>query len=256
MLDISIPAEQATGLVLALTRVAAFVVASPVLGRAVPMTGRLAFTMAIGFFLTEPVAAPDNMFALAGFVVVNAVIGVVLGFLTGLMFQLFAVAGSLVDLTSGLSLASVYDPSQGEPAAVFSRMFNLVAVTIFVLVGGLHLLVSGLAISVDAIPLDGQITMRGGLVSMTLTLISRMIIAAIEVALPVLSALFLAEIVLGLAGRFAPQANILLLGLPAKLLLTFSMLTVSFLLFPEAIDGVTGGIRDAFLDGLDALRVA
>ena len=255
MLDLSIDAQYAMGLVLALARVTGFVVASPVTGKAIPFMGRMAFTMAIGFFLTEPVAEPSSIFVLVGWAVVNAVIGVVLGFLTGVVFHLFAVAGSMIDLSSGLALATVYDPSQGEPAAVFNRMFNVVALTLFVLLGGLHLLVGGLAISVEAIPLDGQITMQGGLVDLTLMLISRMMVAAIEVALPVLAALFLAEIVLGLAGRFAPQANVLLLGLPAKLLLTFSLLTVSFLLFPEAMDGVTGGVRDAFNEGLSALRV-
>lgn len=253
MLDLNIDPGYATGLVLALTRVAAFTVASPVMSKAIPMMGRMAFTVAIGFFLTEHVATPANMFALAGLVVINAVVGVVLGFVTGVFFQLFAVAGSLIDLSSGLSLAAIYDPSQGQSSAVFSRMFNLMALTIFVLVGGLQLLVSGLALSVDAVPLDGTITASDGLVNLTLSLIGKMTVAAIELSLPVLAALFLAELVMGLAGRFAPQANILLLGLPAKLLLTVSLLSVSFLLFPEAMSGVTAGVRDTFNDGLAAL---
>jgi flagellar biosynthetic protein FliR len=255
MLDLSIDARFAVGLVLALTRVSAFVVASPVLSKSVPMVGRLAFTVAVGFFLAAPVEAEPTLMALIAFAVINAVVGIVLGYLSGLVFHLFAVAGSLIDLNSGMSLATIYDPSQGESAAVFSRVFNIMALTIFVLAGGLHLMVGGLAISVEAIPLDGRIQMQDGLIELTLSLISRMVVAAIEVALPVLAALFLAEIVLGVAGRFAPQANLLLLGLPAKLLLTLSLIAVSFLLFPEAMDGVLGSVRDTFRDGIDALRV-
>jgi flagellar biosynthesis protein FliR len=253
VLDLNIDTGFATGLVLALTRVAAFTVASPVMSKAIPMMGRMAFTVALGFFLTQPVETPANLFVLVGLVVVNATIGVVLGFLTGVVFQLFAVAGSLIDLSSGLSLAALYDPSQGQSSAVFSRMFNLLALTIFVLVGGLQLLVRGLALSVEAVPLDGAISASNGLVELTLGLIAKMTVAAIELSLPVLAALFLAEVVLGLAGRFAPQANVLLLGLPAKLLLTVSLLSISFLLFPEAMSGVTAGVRDTFNDGIAAL---
>ena len=253
MLDLNIDTGFATGLVLALTRVAAFTVASPVISKAIPTLGRMAFTIAVGFFLTEPVDTPENILLLVGLVVVNAVIGVVLGFLTGVVFQLFAVAGSLIDLSSGLSLAALYDPSQGQSSAVFSRLFNILALTIFVLVGGLHLLVRGLALSIEAVPLDGSVVASSGLVDLTLSLIAKMTIAAIEVSLPVLAALVLAELVLGLAGRFAPQANVMLLGIPAKLLLTVSLLSVTFLLFPESMSAVTAGVRDTFSDGLAAL---
>ena len=45
-----------------------------------------------------------------------------------------------------------------------------------------------------------------------------MLVAAVEMAMPALAALFVAEVVLGIASRFAPQANIFLLGLPAKVI--------------------------------------
>ncbi len=68
-----------------------------------------------------------------------------------------------------------------------------------------------------------------------------------------LAALFLAEIVLGLASRLAPQANVLLIGLPAKLLVAFSVLSVTLLLFPGAMDGLLGNVGKAFESGLRGL---
>lgn len=254
--NLALDANWAAGLFLAMGRVAGFVIVSPVLARSVPMVGRLAFVVAIGLFLADPVGSTLGIGGLIVAMVVNVTIGVILGFLTGIIFHLFGVAGSLIDLSSGLAMAQIYDPNSGEQAAVFSRMFNLVAVTIFVAIGGLQLLVRGLAVSVEAVALDGGMTMRSGLVELTLSLIGRMTIAAIELALPVVAALFLADIVLGLAGRLAPQANILLLGLPAKLLITVSLLGVSFLLFPEAIDGLFATVRNTFGEGMKAVASA
>ena len=231
-----------------------FVVASPLFARTMPVHGRLALTLALGLSLAEPVdALPATTAVLMGLAVVNVVVGVVLGFITGVVFQLFAVAGSMIDITSGMSVSAIFDPGMGNQAAVFSRLFNQVAVALFVLVGGLPLLVGGLALSVRAIPLDGRLDASAGLVDLVVELISTLMVAAIELALPVLAALFVTELVLGLASRFAPQANVFMLGLPAKLLITVSLIGLCLLLFPESLDGVLDHVRDGFTDTLRGL---
>ena len=83
--------------------------------------------------------------------------------------------------------------------------------------GGDHLLVAGIGVSFDAVGVTGTISLAGGLADVALGLMGRMMIAAIEMAMPALAALFIAEVVLGIAARFAPQSNVFLIGLPVKL---------------------------------------
>lgn len=252
-LNLAFDANWAFGLMLALARMAGFVIASPILSSAVPMPGRIATAFALAFFFAEPLAAEPTVPALAALVVVNSVVGIVLGYLTGMLFHLFVTAGNLIDVTSGLSAAALFDPLRAETSAPFGRLFNIAALAIFAAIGGLQLLVRGLALSLRAIPLDGSINPDGGLVTLTLRLFGQMIVAAAQLALPVLAALFLAEVVLGLAARFAPQANIFLLGLPAKLLVTFSVSGVVLLFFPEAMDHVLSVVEETFTNGLRGL---
>lgn len=253
-LDLHIDAAWAAGLVLSITRMAGFVVASPLLGRAIPAPGRLAVTMVLGVFFASPMQATPTLELLLSAGLMNAAVGVVLGFLTGVIISLFPVAGTIIDITSGLAAASIMDPTTGQQGAVFSRLFNLTGLALFYVVGGLGLIVRGLALSVEAIPLDGSVSPDASLAGLATRLTHKLVVAGAEVAMPVLAALFLTELILGLASRFAPQANVFLLGLPAKLLIAFSMAGLSLMMFPEAIDGVLRVMHDTFVDALAGLR--
>jgi flagellar biosynthesis protein FliR len=251
---LAIDSGWALGLVLALTRVAGFAIASPLL-RVVPLPGRLAVALALGLFLAAPPQVEPTMTFLLSAAALNAGIGVALGYLSGLVMHLFPVAGSVIDMTSGLAAAAIFDPARGEQGAVFTRLFSVLATAMFYAAGGLAILVRGLDLSVRAIPLDGAIAPNAGLVSLAARGTGRLFLAGVELAIPVLAALFVTELVLGIASRFAPQANIFLVGLPAKIFVALVMSSLSLLLFPETMDGAMRSIADtmtAVLRGLGA----
>lgn len=254
-LDLVIDPGWGVGLLLAQLRVAAFVVAAPQLGSAVPGPGRLAFVLACGVALTRPV---DSMLALPEIValgVVNAVVGGILGFLVGVLFNLFTIGGSLIDVTAATSIATVFDPTRGDQGAVFSRLFHMAGLTLFHVAGGLALLVSTLFWSVAAVPLDGQVHLRPGIAEIVLELVGTLMVAGFELALPVLAALFLVELVLGLASRFAPTANVFLLGMPAKILVALVVAIASIGMFPSFHQGMLDITRDTVVDVLNSMVV-
>lgn len=254
-LDLALDPGWAIGLLLAQLRVAAFVVAAPQVGSAVPLPGRLAFTLAMGLALTSPVAVVPDVPGLIALGLVNAVVGGTLGFIVGVAFQLFAVAGSLVDVTAATSIATVFDPTRGEQGAVFSRLFNIAGLTLFYVAGGLALLVGTLGWSLRAVPLDGSLALQPGISTVVLDLVQMLMVAGFELALPVLGALFLIEIVLGLASRFAPTANVFLLGMPAKVGVAMVVSITSVALFPAFMAGLLDTTERAVFDVLDAMVV-
>ena len=245
-------AAWAVGLLLATVRLAAFVVASPILSQLVPAAGRVAFVIALGFFVAEPVAALDfGSLVVAAFA--NAFTGLLLGFATGLIFHLFTVGGSLLDDFSGLRVGAIVDPITGAQAAVFSRAFNMTALVLFLVVGGHRLLIRGLGVTFEAVPLDGSLNLASGLADAVVALVGRMLVAAVELAMPALAALFIAEVVLGIAARFSPQANVFLLGLPAKIITALASVWLVLLLMPETISGTMRIIEDTFSDVIAGL---
>ena len=233
--------------VLSMTRVAGFVVGSPIYSRAIPAVGRVAFVAVLGVFFAEPIAGGADLLQLAVWTVVNFLVGWILGFITGLIFTLFTMAGSLLDFTSGLAVAQVFDPTSGSRAAPFGRSFNIIALALFFVIGGHRLVIRGLGLSFATVGITGSLTISGeGTGEVLLELFTRTFVAALELAMPALAALFLVELVMGLASRFAPQANVFLLGLPLKLMAALASVTVVVLLMPDAMSGVTDVMRDTF----------
>jgi flagellar biosynthetic protein FliR len=251
--NVEVDANWVVGLLLAMTRVAAFVTASPLLARTIPRTGHIALIVGTGLFLAQPVEGPIDIPGLLTASFTNVAVGVVLGFLSGLLFQLFAVAGSLIDLSAGLSIAAVFDPINGQPEAIFSRLLTQVALCIFVVSGGLQLFMVGLHQSVQAVPLDGTIDLHGGFARVFVPIIAQLVVAGIELGMPALAALFIADVLLGIATRFAPQANVFLISLPLKLLIAFSMGGLVVLLVPSYVDGISHQMLDTFHEGLRAI---
>ena len=234
------------GLLLAMTRVTGFTIASPMLSKAVPFAGRTAFVVAAGLAFAEPVGGSVGIWQLIEMALINTVVGIILGFLTGILFHLFDIAGNMIDFTSSLATAQTLDPMTGSRAGVFGRVFNLTALTIFFAIGGHRLLVKGLQLSIESIPLNGRLDLDPGLAEVALDAVSLMMVAAVEVAVPAITALFLAELLLGLASKFAPQANVFLLGLPAKIVAALATVSFVVLVFPEAVSGVIEHMEETF----------
>lgn len=258
-LDIPIDAAWAVGLMLAIIRVGSFVVVSPIIGKTVGTPARLAFTVAVGTALSYPIPATLEVPGLIGAAVVNAVIGGVLGFLSGLIINLFSVAGGVIDFVSGLSVATVFDPLSGTQGAVFQRLFHLTAVALFLVAGGLSVLVGALFASIRVLPLDGGLAPTAILPETVMTLVSTLFRAGVELVLPVMGVLLMLELALGLAARFSPQANILMLGLPMKILAAITVVGAAFILFPDAMvdmQRTVGEASEAALRGLGGVAPA
>lgn len=253
-MDLIIDAEWVVGLLLATIRVGAFVAASPMFGRGIPAVGRLALVTMLGFTFATSVEGSLDFTDLLGAAVVNAAVGIALGLLTGLIFYLFTVAGSLIDFTSGLSSAEIFDPVSQSRAPILGRFLNLGALALFLVLGGDRLLIAGLGRSFDAISATGSIAPSTELATMALDLLARLMIAAVELAMPALAALFITEVILGIAARFAPQANVFLIGFPAKLIAAFASIGAVLLLVPETMDGVLDIVSDTFRDAIAGLR--
>jgi flagellar biosynthesis protein FliR len=255
VVELPVDVGWAVGLILGIIRVGAFAVASPIIGRAVPMPARVAFTFAVGLAVSQPVAGVVETGDLLTAGAVNALVGAAMGYVSGLIFHLFASAGGMLDLVSGLAVSSVFDPMQGDQGGVFSRMFHLTAITMFLVGGGMLLLVGGLVGSTRVLPLDAPLAPRPGLAGLVVELTSDLVRTGLELALPVMGVLFMLELALGLASRFAPQANVFLLGLPAKILAAITVIGSSWVLFPDAVAGAERTVArslDAVLRGLGA----
>jgi flagellar biosynthesis protein FliR len=199
-------------------------------------TVRATPAIAFGVVIGQPLDGGLTTGELVTLVAMNAFIGFVLGWLLGLAIQPFAVAGSILDLASGLSVGALFDPESGSTPGSLSRMIDLGGRTLIIIAGGLGIAAQVLHASVQAVALDGSLQAASVIGPTAARAVSQFMRAGLELALPVLAVLFLVELTMGLVSRVSPQINVFLLGMPIKLLTTFLLMGSLVSVFPATAD--------------------
>ena len=234
--------EWIEAVMLAGVRMIAFIVIAPPFStNAFPLRikGMLALGLALAVAprVTPGYVSPDT----GGFIVslvLEFVVGAVLGFLVMLVFSAIQSAGSLIDLFGGFTLAQGFDPQLQINGAQFTRLFQMTALALLFASGGYQLIITGLANTFGAIPIGGGVDLAVPLEAIT-GATGQMLLSALQIAGPLIVVLFLADAGLGLITRVAPALNAFALGFPVKILLTLLLVPLLFVALPEIVNSIT-----------------
>jgi len=238
-MDLSVPATTLAALLLGTARATGFVLlAPPFNSKSIPGPVKAAFALALSVLLSTQIAAglPQPT---AGYLLVTAVtevvIGAALGFVVQVFFTAVQMAGDLIDLTGGFSLQPAYDPLNMTMTSNVGRLHYMLASTLLFTSGGHMMLVRGFATSYEGLPVGGNVPTEQ-LGHVLLTALSMMFLAALQIAGPLVAVLLLADVALALLSKAAPALNIFQLGFPVKIMITLSLLGLTFPLLPPALD--------------------
>jgi flagellar biosynthetic protein FliR len=238
-MDFQVPTATLVALVLGTARGTGFVlVAPPFSSSAIPSPVKAAMAMALAVTVYGRIAPglPDPT---AGFLIVTAVtevaIGAALGFLVQLLFAAVQTAGNILDLTGGFSLQPAYDPLSLTTNGPIGRLHFQLASTLLFTSGGHLLMVRGFVESYKGIPLGAALPMQH-LSHDLISGVSMMFLAALQIAGPMVAVLLLADIALGLLSRAAPALNVFSTSFPVKIMLTLTLLGLTFPLLPPAVN--------------------
>ena len=240
-MDLSVPAVTLAALLLGTARATGFVLlAPPFNSRTIPAPVKGAFAMALSLLLSTQIA-PQLPEPTAGFLAVAAVteviIGAALGFVVQVLFSAVQMAGDLIDVTGGFSLQPASDPLAMTQNSSVGRLHYLLAMTLLFTSGGHLLIVKGFATSYAGLPVGGNVP-TDQLAAVITTALSMMFLAALQIAGPMVAVLLLADVALALLSKAAPALNIFALGFPVKIMLTLTLLGLTFPLLPTALDAL------------------
>lgn len=250
-MTLQVDASMLVGFAYALVRATAFLVIAPPFSTVgVPVRARAGFAAGLALVLTPSFQGSANDLQTAAFLgglLYQALVGLALGFLVYLLFAAFQTAGALIDLSAAFSGATLYDPFSNAATSPLARLYQQLAIGILFAINGHLMLVQGLVTSVKAAPLDGL--RLDSFAELLLTNISVFMVAAVQIAFPMLAALFLSEVVLGLLSRAAPQMNIFIVGFNLKMLIVIMLGGLALSSLPDAVVRILERI------GTDALVV-
>jgi len=219
-------------------RISGLMVFCPFLGSAAisrPVKAILVLTMtALLYPLREPLHLELHSWEWAGIVITELMIGLLLGLTTNFMLEAAIMAGQMLGVQMGYSLATLFDPQTQADTPVLAELHRMGALLIFLQLDVHHWILRALVRSFTYLPAVGSfgaMTIATGLFRAA----GGIFLAGLQIAAPVVVATLLVDVGLGYLGKASPQLPVLFLGLSLKNLLGLAMLTGVVAYWPQTI---------------------
>jgi flagellar biosynthetic protein FliR len=242
--------------VLVLMRVAPILFLMPVLSSSnLPNLLKMGLALTTSLILLpvvklDPGLLPQEPYAFGFFLVIELMIGLILGLTVKIIFASLQIGGELVGFQMGMMMANVVDPQSGVNAPVLSQFQYLVGVLLFLSIDGHHWFFRALLQSFSILA-PGELLMRVGLYRHLLELSGNMFTIAVQLAAPVMAVLLFTHISLGILAKAVPQVNILMTSFPLTislgLLFLYFSVEILFPYFQTVIEGTCRGLVSTVL---------
>lgn len=263
------PAPGLLGLIVATALGAARLL--PVLWLVAPLGGpRLPATVRVGFALLLALVAAPALVATAGvsaladvsavrFALLLAreiVVGLCLALVASAAFRAAEIAGRLGDTLRGANVAEILVPTAEERASPLGVLYLMLATIVFFQIGGVPRLVEALLSSYQTLPIAGGLGEPAARRAAWVVAIAsaRLIASGVALAAPVIVALWLTDLALGLIARAAPSVPVYFLGLPLKGLLAIGVVLLGLGMLQGALAGGFASWLQLFAQAVAALR--
>lgn len=209
------------GVLLVATRLSALLLMTPVLhALPLPPTVRLLLVVGLSAALALPLgagaSAVHGLPSLFDALLRELAIGATLGLGVLMAFAGFALAGRLLDVQVGFGIAQVFDPVTRSQVPVLTSAFSLAGVVLFFIANGHHALLRGVAWSLQRFPAGEPWSLQHA-AGPVLQQAAGLFTLGFALAAPVVMSLLLVEFALGVLARNLPQVNMLVLGIPVKI---------------------------------------
>ncbi|HHX59598.1 MAG TPA: flagellar biosynthetic protein FliR [Epulopiscium sp.] len=181
------------------------------------------------------------------------VVGLIIGFVIYMMFQVFFFVGQLVSMASGLSMSNMFDPTIGQQVPTIGVLYNYVASALFLVTNGHHIIFRALIHSYLLIPIgEGQV--NAGIIDQFIRMLNSYFIISVKIAAPIMVTMFILDFALGILARTAPQMNMFVIGFPIKIMASLIMLLMATVLMNTAYMYVYDQIDINLLEVIQGMR--
>ena len=184
----------------------------------------LAFFFTVVFYNSMPALNIDiSVVSLTIAVLGEMLFGLVVGTVLLLAYHTVTFAGGQISFVMGFSLASAIDPQSGVSMPIISQFLSLIALMVLFSLDMHHWILLYADESLSKIPLGGFL-MTPSLFEYILSATSRMFIVGLMIAFPIIALSWLADVIFGMLMKTMPQFNLLVIGFPIKIAVSFVVL--------------------------------
>jgi flagellar biosynthetic protein FliR len=202
-----------------------------------PVPIRVAFTLMSAFVLApslplKHISVDLNLSNMIALLVGEIFIGLLLGFVAMCVMAGLQFAGQIISFQLGFSLINAIDPQSSVESPVFSLLYNYIGLLFFLLMDGHHWFLQAIHDSFNVLSIGG-FQIHGPLAEQIVRFSTQVLIIGIKIAGPILAVTVITDVLIGVVGRTAPQINIMIVGMPLKLLVGFGCISFSLYFLPR-----------------------
>jgi len=243
-------------------RVSGLLISSPIFGRQnIPKMAKIGLCLVLTIVFTMTLPAPDtypqyaNVFAYGLTCLLELAFGVCLGFVMTSVFDVTMMAGALIDMQTGFSMASIYDPQENVQTPLSGNLYNVALLMLFFAVDGHLKIIEILYSTIQTVPI-GMVTVPAEIANVAVEVMSLSLVLSVMIAMPLLATGLLLEVAMGAIIRAVPQMNMFVVGIPLKVIIGLFILMMTFSVFA----GFSTTIFDRLFEYVgimfDSMRVA
>ncbi len=220
------------------TRISMFVVVAPFFNtKNTPAMAKIGFSAIVAIMLYFVVPFDSlNYSTVVGYaflVVKEALTGLMIGFATYCCNFIILLAGNMIDMNIGLSMAQEYDPTLGTETSITGSLYNYF-ILLLLIVSDMHRFIfKSFCDAFTLIPLGGAVFEWDSLALSMIKYISDIFVIAFRIILPVFAVIMVLNAILGIMVKVAPQIHMFSVGAQMKIIVGFIVLFLTIFLLPN-----------------------
>lgn len=178
---------------------------------------------------TVQVEVPSTLLALALMFGMELFLGYALGLIINLFFYIPVMAGSVIDMQMGLSMASTYDPASGIQVTATSTLLNVLMSLLFFAANGHHTLIRIFLVSGRVVPF-GTVALGEDFYGAMIQIFLDCTLLGVKLAMPILAAELMGQVGMGILMKAIPQINVFAINIELKVII--GLVLIMLMLFP------------------------
>lgn len=187
----------------------------------------MAFFFTVFFFgAVPPLNIPTDALSLTVAVLGELLFGLAVGIVLQLAFHVITFAGGQISFMMGFSLASAIDPQSGVSMPIVNQFLSLLALMVLLIFDLHHWILLYASESIGSVPLGGFL-MTPSLFKYIMHAMTNMFVVGFMIAFPITALSMLADLIFGMLMKTMPQFNLLVIGTPIKIAVSFVVLMVT-----------------------------
>jgi len=260
MISLSFSVYDLEYFLLILTRVASFIFVAPFFSmRNTPARVRIGLSVFTALLLYQSLTpsdavAYDTLMEYSIIVIKEAVVGLLIGFGTMICTSIVNFAGSIADMETGLSMATLMDPATREVTSITGVLYQYIFMFMLIATGMYRYLFGALADTFVLIPINGAVFHGDALVEAMIRFLNDYILIGFRIVLPVFCTILLLNAILGVLAKVSPQMNMFAVGLQLKILVGLSTLFLTAGLLPGTADFIFDEMKRVIVSFVGAMQ--